>query len=252
MQIGRLHCYDWKENKLDIKEKVDTDTVNQKDFIRWGIEGSIKREITIDRLIDEEKESEAPEEELIQLYLKNNSINTQEELARWMLKQNLDKSSLLARAQRHAKWIKICEKKYKNQAATIFLKNKSKLDKVSYSMIWIEDEALANEVFVRIKEGECSIDDAILMSTNPPQGLAIGRIGPVKLLELPDALAELLRISQPKQLWPPIKVEQGWAIVKNEKLWPAVFNKEEKSRLLIELGEKWIAEEIKIGTSKGN
>ena len=231
---------------------MDTDAVNQKDFIRWGIEGSIKREIIIDRLIDEEKESELPEEELIQRYLKNNSINTQEELARWMLKENLDKSSLLARAQRHTKWIKICEKKYKNQAATIFLKNKSKLDKVSYSMIWIEDEALANEVFVRIKEGECSIDDAILMSTNPPQGLAIGRIGPVKLLELPDALAELLRISQPKQLWPPIKVEQGWAIVKNEKLWPAVFNKEEKSKLLIELGEKWIAEEIKVGTSKGD
>ena len=231
---------------------MDTNAVNQKDFIRWGIEGSIKREIIIDRLIDEEKESETPEEELIQLYLKNNSINTQEELARWMLKENLDKSSLLVRAQRHAKWITICEKKYKNQAATIFLKNKAKLDKVSYSMIWIEDEALANEVFVRIKEGECSIDDAILMSTNPPQGLAIGRIGPVKLLELPDALAELLRISQPKQLWPPIKVEQGWAIVKNEKLWPAVFNKEEKSKLLIELGEQWIAEEIKVGTSKRN
>ena len=231
---------------------MDTDAVNQKDFIRWGIEGSIKREIIIDRLIDEEKEAEAPEEELIQLYLKNNSINTQEELARWMLKQNLDKSSLLARAQRHAKWITICEKKYKNQAATIFLKNKAKLDKVSYSMIWIEDEALANEVFVRIKEGECSIDDAILMSTNPPQGLAIGRIGPVKLLELPDALAELLRISQPNQLWPPIKVEEGWAIVKNEKLWPAVFNKEEKTKLLIELGENWIAEEIKAFTAMGN
>ena len=90
------------------------------------------------------------------------------------------------------------------------------------------------------------------MSTNPPQGLAIGRIGPVKLFELPDALAELLRISQPKQLLPPIKVEQGWEIVKNEKLWPAVFNKEEKSKLLIELGEQWIAEEIKIGTSKDN
>ena len=231
---------------------MNIDAVNQKDFIRWGIEGSVMRELIIDRLIDHEMELEAPEEDLIGLYLKNNNVNTQEELARWMLKENLDKNSLLARSQRHAKWIKICEKKYKNQAATIFLKNKAKLDKVSYSMIWIEDEALANEVFVRIKEGECSIDDAILMSTNPPQGLAIGRIGPVKLLELPDALAELLRISQPKQLWPPIKVEQGWAIVKNEKLWPAVFNKEEKSKLLIELGEQWIAEEIKVGTSKAN
>ena len=243
----------WLEgSQIGYKGKVDIEAVSQKDFIKWGIEGLIKREIVIDRLIHEEKEPESPEDELIQAYLINNSINTQEELARWMLKENLDKNSLLARAQRHAKWIKVCEKKYKNQAATIFLKNKAKLDKVSYSLIWIEDEALANEVFVRIKEGECSIDDAILMSTNPPQGLAIGRVGPVKLLELPDALAELLRISQPKQVWPPIKVEKGWAIVKNEKLWPAVFNKEEKSKLLIELGEQWIAEEIKVGTSNGN
>ena len=60
---------------------MDTDAVSQKDFIRWGIEGSIKREIIIDRLIDKEQGSEAPEEELIQMYLKNNSINTQEELA---------------------------------------------------------------------------------------------------------------------------------------------------------------------------
>ena len=101
---------------------MDTKAVNQKDFIRWGIEGSIKREIIIDRLIDEQEEAEEAEEELIELYLRNNNINTQEELARLMLKENLDKSSLLARAQRHAKWIKICEKKYKNQAATIFLK----------------------------------------------------------------------------------------------------------------------------------
>ena len=250
MRIDGPHCYDEDVYKLDIKRKVDIDAVNKNDFIRWGIEGLINREIVIDRLIHDEKESDSPEDELIQSYLKSNSINTQEELSRWMLKLNLDKCSLLVRAQRHAKWIKICEKKYKNQAATIFLKNKAKLDKVSYSMIWIEDEALANEVFVRIKEGECSIDDAILLSSNPPQGLAIGRVGPLKLLELPDALAELLRISQPKQVWPPIKVENGWAIVKNEKLWPAVFNKEEKIKLLIELGEQWIAEEIKLATAK--
>ena len=52
---------------------MDINAANQKDFIRWGIEGLIKREIIIDRLIDEQKESEAPEEELIQLYLKNNA-----------------------------------------------------------------------------------------------------------------------------------------------------------------------------------
>ena len=74
--------------------KVDIDAVSQKDFIKWGIEGLIDREIVIDRLIHDEKESDSPEEELIQSYLKSNSINTQEELSRYA-QLNLDKSSLL-------------------------------------------------------------------------------------------------------------------------------------------------------------
>ena len=203
------------------------------------------RELVLDKVVEKEANPDMPEDVIIQQFLRYKNIYTQEELARWMRYENIDKTSLLIRATRHHKWLKFCEKKYKNQAATKFLKDKAKLDQVSYSMVWIEDEALASEVFVRIKEGECSVDEAILMSTNPPQGLKIGRIGPVKLKSLPDVLAELLRISQPKQVWPPIKVENGWAIIKNEKLWPAVFNKEEKMKILLELGEDWISEEIR-------
>ena len=71
------------------------------------------------------------------------------------------------------------------------------------------------------------------------------QITPVELRKLPDALAELLRVSQPKQVWPPIKIENGWAIIKNEKLWPAVFNKEEKSKIVLDIGEQWITEELR-------
>ena len=227
--------------------QVDISNINYEDLERWGIEGSIKRELILDELIKNEAKPnpQGKGEEIVKGYLKNKNIFTQEDLAKWMRSENLDNKSLLTRARRHSKWVKICERKFKNQAATRFLKDKAKLDQVSYSMIWIEDEALANEVFVRIKEGECSVDEAILMSTNPPQGLTIGRIGPVELRKLPDALAELLRVSQPKQVWPPIKIEDGWAIIKNEKLWPAVFNKEEKRKILLELGENWISEEIR-------
>ena len=224
---------------------MNSNKVNYEDLKRWGIEGAINRELILDKLIENEATPELSEDEIIQSFLKNQGIYTQEELAKWMRKENIEKTSLLIRAARHSKWLKICEKKYKNQAATRFLKDKAKLDKVSYSMIWIEDEALANEVFVRIKEGECSVDEAILMSTNPPQGLKIGRVGPVELRKLPDALAELLRVSQPKQVWPPIKIESGWAIIKNEKLWPAVFNKEEKRKIILDIGEQWISEEIR-------
>lgn len=232
--------------------QVNISKINYVDLERWGIEGSIKRELILDKLIENEANPNLQEEdeEIIKGYLKIKSIFTQEDLAKWMKNENLDNKSLLTRARRHSKWVKICEKKFKNQAATRFLKDKAKLDQVSYSMIWIEDEALANEVFVRIKEEECTVDEAILMSTNPPQGLKIGRVGPIEFRKLPDALAEMLRISQPKQVWPPIKIENGWAIIKNEKIWPAVFNREEKNKILLEIGEEWISEEIRKANTK--
>ena len=145
--------------------QVNISKINYADLERWGIEGSIKRELILDKLIENEANPNLQEEdeEIIKGYLKIKSIFTQEDLAKWIKNENLDNKSLLTRARRHSKWVKICEKKFKNQAATRFLKDKAKLDQVSYSMIWIEDEALANEVFVRIKEEECTVDEAILM-----------------------------------------------------------------------------------------
>ena len=223
---------------------MNTNGVKLDDLRRWGLEKTIKRQIIIDRLIEKEKKTHATAEEINSCYFRFMNINTQDELELWMKREDLDKELVQKMAERYYTWLRICEKKYKNQAATTFLKDKSKLDKVSYSMIWIKDEALANEIFVRIKESECSVDEAIIMSTDPPKGLKIGRLGPIRLKDLPDALAELLRISDDGQLWPPIKVESGWAIVKHDKTWPAVFNKEEKEKILLELGDQWIEEEI--------
>tara|TARA_A100001011_G_C14154571_1_gene775483 strand:- start:206 stop:889 length:684 start_codon:yes stop_codon:yes gene_type:complete len=226
---------------------VNIKGVKIEDLRLWGLEKAIKRQIIIDRLLEREDNLQASVEEINNCYFRFMDINTQDELQLWMKREGLDKEITLKMAERHYRWLKSCEKKYKNQVATSFLKNKAKLDKVSYSMIWIKDEALANEIFVRIKESECSVDDAIIMSTDPPRGLKIGRLGPIRLKDLPDALAEILRISQDGQLWPPIKVETGWAIVKHDKTWPAVFNKEEKENILLELGDKWIEEEIESG-----
>ena len=126
-----------------------------------------------------------------------------------------------------------------------FLQKKSSLDKVNYSLLFFEDEALAGEIFVRIKEVECSLDDALKQSSQGPPGLSTGRVGPVALGEMPSALAELMRVSQPGQLWPPKQIEGGWVIVRHEKLWPAVFNRYERLRLLLELGDIWITDQRK-------
>ena len=214
------------------------------DLKRWGLEGLIRRESVMDILIEKEEKPETEEKTIIDMYLKFKGIKTKEELTKWMRNENLNDDSVRIKASRHHMWFKACEKKYKSKAASMFLREKNKLDKISYSLIWIEDELLASEVFIRVKEGECTIEEAVLMSSNPPKGLKIGKVGPVAFKNLPDGLSEVLRISQPDQIWPPIKAEGGWVIIKCEKLWPAVFNQEERINMILELGEQWLSQEL--------
>lgn len=57
------------------------------------------------------------------------------------------------------------------------------------------------------------------------------------LAELPEGLAELLRVSRPGQLWPPKPIQQGWLIVQLDQSQPAVLDQSLRRRLLLEMGE---------------
>ena len=222
-----------------MKELAPTDN----ELIQWGLKEVIQRERVKDQLMENELETEKSDAEVINMFASMNDLNTQESFNQYCKKQGLQEEALLLTAKRSVKWFELCEKKFKHKAATLFLKKKASLDKVSYSLLFFEDEALAAEMFVRIKEGECSIDDALRQSSTGPVGLKTGRVSPVALGDMPAGLAEIMRVSQPGQLWPPKAIEGGWVIVRHEKLWPAVFNRYERIHLLLELGDNWIAEQ---------
>ena len=170
---------------------------------------------------------------------------SQDMLKKWMESKSLNEKNLLKLAIRHKKWLAFCSKRFKSMAATLFLKRKAKLDRVSYALVWTKDEAFCNELFVRIKEKECTIEEAQEMTEETPKGLEKNTTTPVPLGDLAPALAEVLRVSQPGQLWPPRKAEQGWVLIQHKKTLPAVFNKNQKEALILEIGEKWLNEEVK-------
>ena len=64
--------------------QVNISKINYEDLEKWGIEGSIKRELILDKLIENEVnpnlQDEDEDEEIIKGYLKNKSIFTQEDL----------------------------------------------------------------------------------------------------------------------------------------------------------------------------
>ena len=210
-----------------------------------GLLAQARKERKRSETIKNEKIKEENKEEIIKKFLDNEGIVSQEMLKGWMEKKGISEKKLFQIALRHKKWLAFCSKRFKSMAATLFLKRKSKLDRVSYQIVWTKDEAFCNELFVRIKEKECTIEEAQEMSEEAPKGLEINVTTPVAIGELAPGLAEVLRVSQPGQLWPPRKAEHGWILIQHKKTLPAVFNKRQKEALILELGEKWLNEEIK-------
>ena len=236
-----------------MKNRVDFQKViNSENLRRWGIEGIIERESTRDRLIGKNHPlTEEQRQNALRAYLSHVGINTDKELKKWMQSEFLDEAQLQCRSERFGVWLETCEKRFKNQMLSLFLKRKSQLDRVVYSLHWVDEEALAHELFIRLKERECSFEQLFCsLPDDRKEGLPSGKHGPTKLEMLPDALAQILRVSTPGQVWPPREAEGGWVILQLEELQPAIFDKRLKQQFALELGDRWLTEEMEAKPEK--
>lgn len=125
-----------------------------------------------------------------------------------------------------------------------FLKRKSQLDQVVYSLIRTKDQGIAEELYFRIQEGEQTFAELAYEYSEGSEANAGGRIGPVELGTLPQILAQVLSLSQLGQLWPPMRLGDWVVIVRLEKLIPAQLNQFMHQRLLRELFEAWLQEQL--------
>ncbi|MEG4089853.1 peptidylprolyl isomerase [Microcoleus sp. Pol12B4] len=126
-----------------------------------------------------------------------------------------------------------------------FLQSKRSLDRVIYSLIRVKDPEVARELYFRIYEKEQSFAELAREYSQGPEAQVNGIVGPAELGTIHPHLAHLLAISRPGQLWHPIPVEGWLAIVRLETLIPAQFDLAMRQRLLRELFEIWVQEQMR-------
>lgn len=212
----------------------------------WGLRGRVLREQARDRLLARQPPlNEDQRSRAVQWLLEMRQLRTADEVRGWMTREGLEEQDLQILAERQLRWSLLLEQRYRSAVSTLFLKRKSQLDQVIYSLIFVTDRELAMEVFLQLKESETSFDE--LWGRLPPAQdapLANGRIGPVPLGSLQDGLAELLRVSAPGQVWPPKPVDSGYVVVRLDERRPAVLNASRRHELLLELGEGLLQEQL--------
>lgn len=139
-----------------------------------------------------------------------------------------------------------CEAHFSARAEQRFLARKNQLDQVIYSLLRIEEDGpLAQELYLRIEEGEADFAELAARYSMGPERSTRGVVGPVPLLQAHPTLAELLRTSRPGQLHPPVRIEQWWLVVRLESLRSATFDPEMRQRMSRELFDEWVDEEVR-------
>lgn len=211
----------------------------------WGYGSLVARETLKDELLNlrppltEEQKSLAKK-----FFLAFQNLTTQLAVQRWLLAEGVGEEELQRRAERQLSWQMLCEQRFRSQVSTLFLKRKSQLDKVVFSLIWVDDEPLAHEIFLQLSEQESSFDQLWNSLPKAPWALSTCKQGPTPLGELPEALAELFRVSTQGHIWTPRPAEDGWVILRLDELQPAVFNQEHRRDLALELGDTWLKTQI--------
>mgnify|MGYP001791058272 FL=1 len=92
--------------------------------------------------------------------------------------------------------------------------------------------------------GEQSFADLAKEYSQGPEAQTGGLVGPVEFGSLHPAMVEKLSTSQPGQLLAPIYISGWFVILRLEKLVPAQLDEAMKARLINQLFQKWLNEQL--------
>lgn len=169
-------------------------------------------------------------EKTYQIWLQQQGV-TAEEFATW-----LDRELAIRKFQ---------QQQWGRKLLSYFLQRKHQLDRVVCSLIYLQDESIAQELYFRIAEGEQTFAEIARAYSQGAAAEAGGRVGPIELGELHPELARLFYGSRPGSLWQPIAVDQWIVIARLEEWLPVQLNEAMCQFLLNELLDLWLQDQLK-------
>lgn len=172
-------------------------------------------------------------------------LNSPEAFEAWLKNQGLTEEQFQELAVRPLRVEKYKQATWGHKVENYFLSRKSYLDQVVYSLIRTKDLGLANEIYFRIQEGEQSFADLAKQYSQGPEANTGGILGPVPIRQPHPMIGQLLAVSKPGQLWPPRTLAEWFVIIRLEKSIPAQLDDAMRRRLIDEMFETWLAEQIK-------
>lgn len=179
-----------------------------------------------------------------QKFLQQHQINNAATHEAWLRRYGMNHQQFQRLATRKLRIEKFQQATWGKKLESYFLQRKKYLDRVVYSMIRTPEPGIAQELYFRIQAGEQSFGELAKTYSIGPEADTNGIVGPVEMGMLHPRMARQLQVSHPGQLWHPVPFGQYFVIIKLEKLLPAQLDVFMRQRLLKELFEAWLQEQI--------
>jgi parvulin-like peptidyl-prolyl isomerase len=212
---------------------------------RYGLMPTLVKEIVIDQALVDIALTEEEEKAAYDQFLQAHQLSGDEQRQAFLQQRGLAESDLAPIALRELKLRKFKTETWGNKVESYFLQRKNRLDRVLYSLIRTQEPGLAQELYFRIQDDGQPFADLARQYSEGQEAQTGGLIGPVELSVPHPALARMLSISQPGQLWPPTRVGEWFVVVRLEKFLPAKLDDVTRQRMLDELYNTWLTEQVK-------
>ena len=180
-----------------------------------------------------------------QIIINKEKIRSEEDYKEWLLKQYFCEEELFNIFSEPPRIDRYVLEKYKHMAESRFLKRKDHLDTVSYSLVRVNDKFLANELYLRLTEGESDFAEISKIYSLGPEKETRGLLGPMPFTQGHPALVNCLRNSKVGQINKPLNIEELWLVTRVESIVEASLTSEMELQMAKEIFHEWLQEESK-------
>lgn len=211
---------------------------------RYGLLPALLKELILDQAMTAMPLTEAESATAVEEFRHQHQLTSDDQCRAFLVQRGLTPTDLESIALRDRQLQKFKLETWGNKLESYFLQRKTQLDRVLYSLIRTQEAGLAQELYFRIQDDGQPFADLARQFSEGQEAQTGGLIGPVELSVPHPALAKMLSISQPGQLWPPARVGDWFVVVRLEKFLPAKLDDPTRQRLLEELFNTWIGEQV--------
>lgn len=233
---------------MSVVLEVDNQVYTAEDLvpllIQYQILPKLAQEILTDKAIAGIKCSEEEDIQTFKQFCQQNQLNSDEEVQKWLDKQGMKRDQLQNLITKKLRIDRYKQETWNDQVDAHFIKRKSQLDRVVYSLIRVEKPEVAQELYFRIKDDQNAFSALAMEYSQGTEAQTGGLIGPVEINAPHPKIAQILATCQPGQLVPPTRVGEWIVIVRLENYISAKLDNSMRQRMLDELFNRWLNESI--------